>query len=111
MRNPKSIPGSPEGGSEVPRQAAAMTPGGASGVPQIASEVRAETPAAVQKEQPKVRRYRVLNGGTIVDKGMRMTLRAGKELDERTYDVATLKRQGIRLEELRDDEEPQAQIG
>lgn len=89
--------------------ARAQTPGGASGLPQTtqtaATQVKANVAAA--RPQIKVKKYRVLNGGVVVFNGMRTALRAGKEVDERSYDLAHLKRQGIRLEEIQEDAPPE----
>lgn len=53
---------------------------------------------------PKVRRYRVVTGGFLMHNNCRVAMRAGKEIGEHQYDIAQLKKQGIRLEEITDDE-------
>jgi hypothetical protein len=115
MRNPRQGGTASEGTLSqemVAGQSRATTPGGASGVPGlVAAGTAVRGPAAAPRGPEKsVKRFRVLNGGTIVVAGMRMALRAGKELDERGYDIVQLKRQGIRLEELVDDSPPADEV-
>lgn len=50
------------------------------------------------------KRYRVLNGGWLMDNGVRTALRAGKIVDERNYNIQRLYGQGFKLEEVKDDE-------
>jgi len=57
-----------------------------------------------ERPRPKNRRFRVIKGGNISTGGVRATLREGKELDERNYDIRNLVRQGIRLEEITDED-------
>jgi hypothetical protein len=83
-------------------------PGGASGAPAVVErnvQVAAAQKPAPKGEAPKPpKRYRVMNGGTIVWQNCRTALRAGKEISDATYDVKLLRRQGIRLEPIEDDE-------
>lgn len=44
--------------------------------------------------------YRVMNGGHVMIKGCRTGLRAGKVINEANFDIASLKLQGIVLEEI-----------
>jgi hypothetical protein len=63
----------------------------------------APTQSAQKVKEPT--RYRVVNGGRIMLGGALTVLRPGKELDERQYDLRELKKQGIRLEEVKEDDE------
>ena len=96
-------------GAEV---AGAKVPGGASGVPtasgQIAQPTAAPNPFLGRPAGPKPKRYRVLNGGNVMFNNVRTVLRVGKEVTNLNYDIAGLQRQGIRLEALVDDVEPEA---
>lgn len=56
---------------------------------------------------PKPKRYRVLNGGQVMFQNVRTVLKAGKEVSSVGYDIGALKKQGIKLEELVDDVEPE----
>jgi hypothetical protein len=86
-----------------------LAPGGASGVPGSAGEspVRAVT-AAAPGPGPRQRRWRVVNGGFVMFSGCRTAIKAGKEVDDRNYDIPALRRQGIRLEEVVDEHEEPA---
>ena len=96
-------------GAEV---AGAKVPGGASGVPtasgQIAPTVATPSQFLGRPAGPKPKRYRVLNGGNVMFANVRTQLRVGKEVTNLAYDIAGLQRQGIRLEALVDDVEPEA---
>jgi|HubBroStandDraft_4_1064222.scaffolds.fasta_scaffold68939_3 hypothetical protein len=90
-------------------------PGGASGVP-AADGTLAPTPTAASPSPflgrpagPKPKMFRVLNGGMVMINNVRATLRAGKEVSSTAYDIAYLRRQGIKLEEIADDSEPTAE--
>jgi len=84
--------------------------GGASGapagvaaqIPKVAGGHVTEAPKAAPPAPPA--RYRVLNGGTIVWNNCRTPLRAGKEISSAHYDIALLRRQGIRLERIVDED-------
>jgi hypothetical protein len=89
-------------------QAPAAMPGGAGGAPIGAGPLPMRTmPAQVHQPivekvvdktpAPSPRIYRVLNGGTIVWNGCRTTLRAGKEVSDKDYDIRMLMRQGIKF--------------
>jgi hypothetical protein len=98
-----------------PESALAKVPGGASGVPtstgQIAIPQSAPTPFLGRGPGPRPKRYRVLNGGLVMFGNVRTTLRAGKEISEIAYDVAGLRKQGIKLEPIvEDDAEPAAEL-
>ena len=87
-------------------------PGGAAGVPEAAKPALPAPPSPVgsmagRGPGPKPKRYRVVNGGSIVQNGCRTPLRAGKEVSNTTYDIAALRRQGIKLEELADEQAPE----
>ena len=79
--------------------------GGASGIPdRVANAVTVVTVAPVTDGPklpnyagPKPRRYKVVVGGTVMMNNCRTTLRAGKDIDERHYDVESIMRQGIEL--------------
>jgi hypothetical protein len=47
-----------------------------------------------------VKTYRVRNGGPIMHRGQMTNLKQGKVIDERFYDVARLREQGIDLEPI-----------
>lgn len=97
MRN--RAPGDPQTHVGQPGQA----PGGASGLP-VSPALNLPGPpplvgsTAGRTSVPRPPKYRVVNGGMVVMNGCRTQLRAGKELDSTQYDLAFLKRQGIRLE-------------
>lgn len=57
----------------------------------------APQPPAEVKPPPKLR---VVTGGRVVINGSPNILRPGKTIDPRYYDVAQLREQGIRFEEL-----------
>ena len=99
----------PNGPNGMPESAPARMPGGAPGVPPQSSGQVLSDPARTFKQLeprvgPKVRRYRVRNGGAFMMGSVRVTLRAGKEITDTNYDVAMLKRNGILLDEVREDE-------
>ena len=103
MRNKPNGPnGLPE--SAVPKQA-----GGAPGVLPAGDRVlpmQARTVANLRDGRgpgPRPKRYRVINGGKYMSGSVQVTLRAGKEIADNQYDVAMLRRVGIRLEELVDE--------
>lgn len=50
------------------------------------------------KAAPEVRRYVVVQGGSVLENGFRTTLRVGKVIDSLNYDVKRLQQQGIRLQ-------------
>lgn len=97
----------PNGPSGLPESAPARQPGGASGVPPMADgtlPVAARTFKQLEpRVGPKVKRYRVLNGGSFMMGSVRTTLRAGKEIADNQYDIPLVKRVGIRLEEIVDE--------
>lgn len=81
-------------------------PGGASGVPTDAT-ARLHSTAVVGSavegapaDDVPVRKYRVKVGGSSSFGGTRTTIRPGKVIDERQYDIEMLKNQGIVLEEI-----------
>lgn len=51
-------------------------------------------------ESPKVRHFRVMNGGMVMYEGAKTPVRSGKIYAENTVDMASLKRQGIIFEEI-----------
>ena len=112
MRNARvpgeAVPQATHGGPMPGAVAPATMPGGAAGVPQSVTAntatVKATTPLARGAAGPKPKRWRVLNGGLIVHGGMKTVLRAGKEIDDSNYDLRMLRKQGIRLEEIVDEE-------
>lgn len=76
--------------------------GGAPGV--IAGAVAApRAPSLPQTDQdkgPPVHRFLVPLGGTYVEGGNRVQLRPGKEVNDKDYDVAAIRRSGIQLVEV-----------
>jgi hypothetical protein len=52
------------------------------------------------REGPKVRHWRVMNGGMVMYEGAKTPVRSGKIYAENTVDMANLKRQGIVFEEV-----------
>ncbi len=98
MRNPPTTPT-----TKLPDSSPARVPGGASGVPQVGAAVPSNPAAAAflgRGPGPIPKRYRVINGGMVMMTNVRTTMRAGKEISEKDYDIANLRRQGIKLEEL-----------
>lgn len=95
--------------------ALAKIPGGASGIPspqgQIIPPVQAN-PFLGRGPGPKPKKYRVLNGGFVMFDNVRTVMKAGKEVNDVSYDIAALKKQGIKLELIVDEveEEPEAAI-
>jgi len=90
--------------------ALAKMPGGASGMPSPQGQIVPPTPTPFlgRGVGPKAKRYRVLNGGMVMFNNARTALRAGKEVSELCYDIAGLKKQGIKLELIADEsEEPE----
>lgn len=61
----------------------------------IANATRPERAGA-----PTSRKYRVLNGGYIVERGFRLAMLAGKVIEDTQYNVEDLRVQGIQLEEI-----------
>lgn len=89
--------------------AAARVPGGASGMPTPQGAIAPPvSPAAAsflgRGPGPRPKKYRVLNGGMVMFNNSRTPLRAGKEVSEQHYNIAELKKQGIRLEEIVDEQ-------
>lgn len=87
-------------------------PGGAPGVPNsqgliVPASAPVSNPFAGRGPGPKPKRFRVLNGGQVMFHNVRTTLKAGKEVSSVSYDIAALQRQGIKLEPLVDDVEPE----
>lgn len=64
----------------------------------VASAYRAPDPDA--PPPPEVKRYRVLNEITIMSHGCKTLMRTGKEVDDVSYDISNLERQGVRLQPL-----------
>ena len=96
----------------------AVGPGGAGG---ILAEPEAEThiggaryaePAVALEdiEPPRVEQFRVRNGGIVVLDSCRTGIRAGKVVDSTMYDLSLLKRQGIVLDAIAEDEPPRPTI-
>jgi hypothetical protein len=81
-----------------PESAVAKEAGGAPGVPALSAPEAPLALAGIPHKPSK--RYRVVNGGVVMYNNCRTNIRAGKELSEAEYDIALLRRQGIRLEEL-----------
>jgi hypothetical protein len=92
-----------------PQSAVAKVAGGAGGVPENAADRQADQGAKARARAavPRPKRYRVTNGGMIVYNNCRTAMRAGKEVSEAQFDLALLRRQGIRLEEIIDDPVPE----
>jgi hypothetical protein len=59
-----------------------------------------------QAKPPK--RYEVLNGGKVIWHNQAYVIRPGQVLSENSHDVAGFKRQGIRMQELPDEEQAAA---
>lgn len=51
-------------------------------------------------DSPPVRRYIVDVEKNVSHNGIRSILRQGKEIDENNYDIAALKKQGVKLTEI-----------
>jgi hypothetical protein len=101
------LPGVGQGTEQAPAESAvAKDLGGAPGVPIPATEVVAAPRALAGATSRRPRRYRILNGGNIMYGNCRTAMRAGKEISDAQFDIALLKRQGIRLEEIRDEDSP-----
>jgi hypothetical protein len=96
------------------RPPAELTPpsmlGGSSGLPDGGNDPRAATGGSTGETAAPVRsrvdipvqRYRVVVGGHVMLDGVRVPMRVGKELDERQYDLALLRRQGVKLDLITD---------
>jgi len=71
-------------------------------MPQAASTV---VPSAITKKQypDNTRWFRVLATCEAGDKGTRFVLRAGKEINSRNYDIRSLRKQGVQLEDITND--------
>lgn len=99
----------PQAPPTAPHPAPPPMTGGASGVPNASPATASAASAAAHVKRDagstKPKRYRVMNGGTIVNGGCRTAIRAGKEITDQQYDIAHLKRQGIKLEPLVDEED------
>lgn len=55
-------------------------------------------------EAPRAKRYTVTHGGLISDpSGFRVRMHEGKVVDDHNYDIARLRKQGIKLEPLLED--------
>jgi hypothetical protein len=88
-------------------------PGGASGqpttaMPQLVSQSEvigtAMRPGMPGSENvPKAKKYRVLNGGMITWRGNRTPMKAGKIIDSVQYDIPSLRSQGIKMEEVTEE--------
>ena len=85
-----------ERASGVPR-----IPGGAEGVvgPAVAATAR-QQPQGTASGAQAPKRYRVTKDGAFVQQGARVNLRAGKEVSDKDYDIAGLRRAGVLLEEI-----------
>jgi hypothetical protein len=84
---------------------AGMVAGGAMGVPaaMLMPGMMRQEPIATHLPNyagHKPRRYRVVLGGPVMSGGLRNVLRAGKELDDRHYNIAQLIGQGVQLQEI-----------
>ncbi len=86
-----------------------MTPGGADGViPDAAKDIPnpgvAEASAFREPpaDAPKAKQFMVMNAGGvhIMYGGVRTLLKQNKVIDETTYDLELLRRQGVQLREL-----------
>lgn len=82
-------------------------PGGALGMLAKLPPLVPQSPVmepVVSKEQadagPKVQQYRVMEDARYSVHGHVTTLRKGKLIDERNYDIEKVKKQGIKLEEV-----------
>jgi hypothetical protein len=71
----------------------------------VGSAVGFHPQSEAAQKVPPIKRYRVTNGGRISVKGTPHVLRPGKEVDERTYDLKMLRQQGIKLEEITEDDD------
>jgi len=60
-------------------------------------------PTASKVVTPKVRRFRIENGGRYTNRGHVSLLSPGKVVDESNFDVKQMRSQGFRLTELTDD--------
>lgn len=82
--------------------------GGSAGVipsqaPKLAHQMGHVVASAVRPERagaPVARKYRVLNGGYIVERGFRVAMPAGKVIEDTQYDIEALRTQGIVLDDL-----------
>lgn len=93
-------PAKPQGGaSGSPEETAHTNPSLVQAAPVVGSAVREGA-----AKGPSVRTYVVEQGGPIMHRGSRGTLRAGKQINEANYDIPSLRSQGIRLREIREDE-------
>jgi hypothetical protein len=74
----------------------------------IGDATRRRNPEA-EAAAPKRRYYRVTKGAVVRDPttGFRARIRDGKELDDANYDIASLMRQGVKLEEIAESEREQ----
>lgn len=68
------------------------------------NEVKGSALLNTNREAAPVRRFRVVKGGPIADRGNRTYLRAGKEIDALNYDFVGIQKQGIVLEEITNTE-------
>lgn len=81
-----------------------MTPAAAAAAPtspQLVGEAAALQEAEPNPEAPPLKWYRVLNDKQFTSiTGFRATMRAGKEINETMYNIQSLIKQGIKLEEI-----------
>ena len=89
---------------EVLNPAAAVPDGS---IPEASGAVRGsalEKNPEPREEATPPKRYRVLGDKMFMDRhGYRAKMREGKEIDSHNYDIAALRRQGIKLEEIPDE--------
>lgn len=112
MRNRTGTSGSNQTTPVAAPDMASSVLGGASGVPTdeagrpmpmlvpeapVVADATENTPG---NPEPTVQRYRVSNGGHVMVNGYRTVMRVGKIVDERTFDLNSLRHQGIKLDPL-----------
>jgi hypothetical protein len=102
MRNRPNVPGQPDVATQV------GPAGGAPGLPPSPNHILPGPLPVVgsfsgRPPGPKPKKFRIMNGGFLVQGGVRVVIRAGKEVDETQYNLRFLKSQGFRLEEVTDD--------
>lgn len=86
-----------------PEEPGTMTAAAAAAISPVYEKGEAKNLEPTPAPEVVIRRYRVLADKHISNNGQRAFLREGKEFDERAYNVAHLKRQGVRLEEIVDE--------
>jgi hypothetical protein len=68
------------------------------------SQVVADALAGHDASHVEVKKYLVTKGGQVLVNGMRTTVKEGKVIDARNFDIAHLQRQGIRLQRYEEEQ-------